>query len=338
MHTAAKIHTINVPDDPPALIGEHPLMERIEAIVRKVAATDATILILGESGTGKELVARAVHAYSDRADHAFVPVNCGAIPSELLESEMFGHERGAFTGAAAPRAGLFQLAHGGTIFLDEVAEMPPVLQVKLLRVLQEREVRPVGGDRATQVDVRVIAASNRDLASEVAAGRFREDLFYRLHVIPIAMPPLRERRSDIPLLVRHVLGRQNLKRRGRPVSVADDAMVHLREYDWPGNVRELENLIERLVILADEPIVRASHLPPAVRALVPERRPTRIVLGDAGLDLEVAVQEFEHGLIAQALRRTKGNKQAAARLLGLKRTTLVAKLRRRAHGDVEEVA
>ena len=337
MQTATKLHTINVPDDPPVLIGEHPLMERIETIVRKVAATDATVLILGESGTGKELVARAVHAYSDRADHAFVPVNCGAIPSELLESEMFGHERGAFTGAAAPRAGLFQLAHGGTIFLDEVAEMPPVLQVKLLRVLQDREVRPVGGDRGVQVDVRVIAASNRDLASEVAAGRFREDLFYRLHVIPIAMPALRERRSDIPLLIRHVLGKQNLKRRGRPVSVSDDAMVHLREYDWPGNVRELENLIERLVILADEPIVRASHLPPAVRALVSEHRPTRIALGEAGLDLDTAVQEFEHGLIAQALRRTKGNKQAAARLLGLKRTTLVAKLRRRAQGDVEEI-
>src|SRR5262245_31610084 len=227
MQTAAKIQTINVPDDRPVLIGEHPLMERIEAILRKVAATDATVLILGESGTGKELVARAVHALSARADHAFVPVNCGAIPSELLESEMFGHERGAFTGAAGPRAGLFQLATGGTIFLDEVAEMPPVLQVKLLRVLQDHEVRPIVGDRVLQVDTRVIAASNRDLAREVAAGRFREDLFYRLHVVPITMPALRERRSDIPLLVHHVLDRQNAKRRGRPVSVSDDAMVHL---------------------------------------------------------------------------------------------------------------
>jgi DNA-binding NtrC family response regulator len=338
MQTAARLQTINPPDDVPLLIGEHPLMERIGEVVRKVAATDATVLILGESGTGKELVARAVHALSDRAEHAFVPVNCGAIPSELLESEMFGHERGAFTGAAGPRAGLFQVAHGGTIFLDEVAEMPPALQVKLLRVLQDHEVRPIGGDRVVQGDARVIAASNRDLAREVAAGRFREDLFYRLHVVPITMPALRERRSDIPLLVRHVLDQQNSRRRGRPVSVSDDAMVHLREYDWPGNVRELENLLERLVILADEPIIRASHLPPALRALVPERRMMRITLGETGLDLDAAVQEFEHGLIAEALRRTKGNKQAAARLLGLKRTTLVAKLRRRAQGTGAEVA
>ncbi len=332
MQTTARLQTIDAQDEIPVLIGEHPLMKRIGVVVRKVAATGATVLILGESGTGKELVARALHAHSARADRAFVPVNCGAIPSELLESEMFGHERGAFTGAAGARAGLFQLAHDGTIFLDEVAEMPPVLQVKLLRVLQDHEVRPVGGDRSLQVDVRVIAASNKDLASEVAAGRFREDLFYRLHVIPITMPALRERRSDIPLLVRHVLDQHNLERRGRPVSVSDDAMVHLREYDWPGNVRELENLLERLVILADEPVIRASHLPPAIRALVPERGPTRIAVGEAGLDLDVAVQEFEHRLIAEALRRTKGNKQAAARLLGVKRTTLVAKLRRRAEG------
>jgi len=332
MQTAARLQTINPQDETPVLIGEHPLMRSVGEIVRKVAPTEATVLILGQSGTGKELVARAVHANSARGDRAFVPVNCGAIPSELLESEMFGHERGAFTGAAGARAGLFQLAHEGTIFLDEVAEMAPVLQVKLLRVLQDHEVRPIGGDRSVQVDVRVIAASNKDLASEVAAGRFREDLFYRLHVVPITMPALRERRSDIPLLVRHVLGQQNLKRHGRPVSVSDDAMVHLREYDWPGNVRELENLLERLVILADEPVIRASHLPPAIRALVPERGPTRLALGEAGLDLDTAVQEFEHRLIAEALRRTKGNKQAAARLLGVKRTTLVAKLRRRAEG------
>ena len=187
------------------LIGEHPLIQKITQLVRKVATTDATILIMGESGTGKELIARAVHALSPRVDRPFIPVNCGAIPAELLESEMFGHERGAFTGAIGQRAGMFQLANGGTIFLDEVGEMSATLQVKLLRVLQDREIRPVGADRVFKVDVRVLAASNKDLAAEVEEGNFREDLFYRLQVIPIVMPPLRERRSDIPLLTSHFL-------------------------------------------------------------------------------------------------------------------------------------
>src|SRR5438128_1081994 len=211
----------------------------------KVAVTDATILITGESGTGKELIARAIHSASPRTDRPFIAVNCGAIPAELLESEMFGHERGAFTGAIAQRAGMFQLAAGGTIFLDEVGEMSPVLQVKLLRVLQDREIRPVGADRAMKVDVRVVAASNKDLAQEVEHGRFREDLFYRLQVIPIVMPALRERRSDIPLLIRHFLEKHNRKRAGRPARLSEEAMVHLWEHDWPGNVRELENLLER---------------------------------------------------------------------------------------------
>src|SRR5439155_1057763 len=231
-------------------VAVHTLIQKIGLLVRKVAVTDATILIMGESGTGKELVARAIHAASPRADRPFIPVNCGAIPAELLESEMFGHERGAFTGAIGQRAGMFQLANGGTIFLDEVGEMSPTLQVKLLRVLQDREVRPVGADRVLKVDVRVIAASNKDLAAEVEEGNFREDLFYRLQVIPIVMPPLRERRSDIPLLTGHFLDKHNRKRSGRPARIAEEAMVHLWEYDWPGNVRELENLLERLVILS----------------------------------------------------------------------------------------
>jgi two-component system, NtrC family, response regulator AtoC len=328
MHSAAARLETTPADDRFPIIGDHPLMQRIGDMIRKVAHTDATVLLLGESGTGKELVARALHAQSERADGALVPVNCGAIPAELLESEMFGHERGAFTGAAGPRAGLFQLAHRGTIFLDEVAEMSQALQVKLLRVIQDREVRPVGGDRVVTVDVRVVAASNKDLAAEVAAGRFRDDLFYRLNVIPITMPSLRERRSDVPLLVRHFLAAHNRRRRGRPVSVSDDAMVHLREYDWPGNVRELENIIERLAILTEEPVIGTSQLPPAIRALAGPRGGVRITLDEHGLDLQAAVEEFQHRLIAEALRRTKGNKQAAARLLGLKRTTLVAKLRR----------
>ena len=313
----------------PPLIGEHPLIQRIGQLIKKVAPTEATILIMGESGTGKELVARAVHALSPRADRPFIPVNCGAIPAELLESEMFGHERGAFTGAVGQRAGMFQLANNGTIFLDEVGEMSPTLQVKLLRVLQDREVRPVGGDRSTRIDLRVVAASNKDLAAEVDAGRFREDLFYRLQVIPIVMPPLRDRRSDIPLLITHFLRRQNEKRAGTPIAISDEAMVHLWEYDWPGNVRELENLLERLVILCEEDRIELQHLPPQIRSLISEKKIPRPTLGDHGIDFNTAVEEFENRLIEEALRRTKGNKQAAARLLGLKRTTLVAKLRRR---------
>ncbi|HJQ84097.1 MAG TPA: sigma-54 dependent transcriptional regulator [Candidatus Binatia bacterium] len=313
----------------PYLIGEHSLIQKITMLVRKVASTDATILIMGESGTGKELVARAIHASSPRGDRPFIPVNCGAIPAELLESEMFGHERGAFTGAIGQRAGMFQLANGGTIFLDEVGEMNPTLQVKLLRVLQDREVRPVGADRTLRVDVRVIAASNKELALEVESGNFREDLFYRLQVIPIVMPPLRERRSDIPLLVRHFLEKHNRKRPGRPVDIAEEAMVHLWEYDWPGNVRELENLLERLVILSEDGRIEIDHLPPSIKSFISEKKIPRPTLGEDGLDLNSAVEEFENRLIEEALRRTKGNKQAAARLLGLKRTTLVAKLRRR---------
>jgi len=320
----------------PSLIGEHPLIMKIGQLVKKVAGTDATCLIMGESGTGKELVARAVHAHSGRVDRPFIPVNCGAIPSELLESEMFGHERGAFTGAIGARAGMFQLANGGTIFLDEVGEMSPALQVKLLRVLQDREIRPVGADRSFRVDLRVIAASNKDLAAEVDAGRFREDLFYRLQVIPIVMPPLRERRSDIPLLIRHFLEKHNRKRPGRPARISEEAMVHLWEHDWPGNVRELENLLERLVILSEDGLIEVPHLPSNIRSLISEKKIPRAALGDDGLDLNTAVEEFENRLIEEALRRTKGNKQAAARLLGLKRTTLVAKLRRRRGGAEED--
>jgi transcriptional regulator with PAS, ATPase and Fis domain len=317
------------PETYPYLIGEHPLIQKITLLVKKVAVTEATVLIMGESGTGKELVARAIHAASSRGERPFIPVNCGAIPAELLESEMFGHERGAFTGAIGQRAGMFQLANGGTIFLDEVGEMSPTLQVKLLRVLQDREVRPVGADRVLKVDVRVIAASNKELAAEVESGNFREDLFYRLQVIPIVMPPLRERRSDIPLLVRHFLEKHNKKRTGRPAEIAEEAMVHLWEYDWPGNVRELENLLERLVILSEDGRIELEHLPPSIRSFISEKKIPRPALGEDGLDLNSAVEEFENRLIEEALRRTKGNKQAAARLLGLKRTTLVAKLRRR---------
>jgi transcriptional regulator with PAS, ATPase and Fis domain len=312
--------------------GSHPVIEKILSICRRVGATDSTVLVMGESGTGKELIARFVHNHSRRNSNPFIAVNCGAIPSELLESEMFGHERGAFTGAVGSRMGLFQLANGGTIFLDEIGEMSSALQVKLLRVLQEREIRPVGADRTVKVDVRVIAASNRDLASEVEKGRFREDLFYRLQVIPIVVPPLRERRSDIPILVQHFLEKHNQQRAGQPCSISDDAMVHLWEYDWPGNVRELENLIERMVILSEDGVIRVEGLPPNIRSFISDKKIPRPTLTEEGIDLNQAVEEFEYRLIDEALRRTKGNKQAAARLLGLKRTTLVAKLRRKTSG------
>jgi transcriptional regulator with PAS, ATPase and Fis domain len=313
----------------PFLVGEHPLIEKVQALVAKLAATDTTVLISGESGTGKELAARALHVLSARASRPFLSINCGAIPGELLESELFGHERGAFTGATAARQGLLQLAHGGTVFLDEIAEMPPPLQVKLLRVLQDWEVRPVGADTAVKIDVRVIAATNKDLQRAMQLGMFREDLFYRLQVIPVDLPPLRERRADIPVLAAHFLAKQMQRCPDRPtIRISAVAMAQLWEYDWPGNVRELENLIERLVVLADDPVIGADDLPAEVRTFISEKRIPRLDLPEDGIDLNKAVLEFEHHLITEALRRTKGNKQAAARLLGLGRTTLVAKLHR----------
>jgi transcriptional regulator with PAS, ATPase and Fis domain len=307
-------------------------MMKILNISKRVAPTDSTVLLMGESGTGKELIARYVHNHSKRSGNPFIAVNCGAIPSDLLEAEMFGHERGAFTGAVGSRMGLFQLANGGTIFLDEIGEMMLPLQVKLLRVLQEREIRPVGAERTIKIDVRVIAASNRDLQSEVEKGRFREDLYYRLQVIPIVIPPLRERRSDIPMLVHHFLEKHNALRPSAAVRLTEEAMVHLWEYDWPGNVRELENLIERLVILSEDGVIKVDSLPTNIRSFISDKKIPRPTLTDEGIDLNQAVEEFEYRLIDEALRRTKGNKQAAARLLGLKRTTLVAKLRRKAAG------
>jgi len=312
-----------------ALIGEHPTIVKLRALIERVAAAGVTVLITGESGVGKEVVARAIHEISPRRNHAFVPVNCAAIPHELLESEMFGHERGAFTGASAPRHGLFSAADGGTIFLDEIGEMPLGLQVKLLRVLEDGLVRPVGSDHAAKVDARVIAASNNELAAAVEKHTFREDLFYRLGVVPIEIPPLRERRSDIPILAEHCLERIRTRNPGRALSITREAMVSLWSYDWPGNVRELENLIERLAILCDDSAIDTSILPPNLlaetRTPVP-RIPTTI--GPGGVNLNMLVRDLEGRLINEALKQTGGNKQAAAKLLGLKRTTFSAKFRR----------
>ena len=311
------------------LIGDHPTIVKLRALIERVAATDATVLITGESGSGKEIVAHAIHAQSARARRNFVPVNCAAIPHELLESEMFGHERGAFTGAAAPRHGLFATADGGTIFLDEIGEMPLQLQAKLLRVLEDGIVRPVGADRSVKIDARVIAASNHDLVAAVKRNAFREDLFYRLQVVPIVIPPLRERRSDIPILIGYFLDRMRQRLPGRDWTVTREAMVNLWSYDWPGNVRELVNMVERLVIMCEDSIIDMPLLPSNLVSgsrMAETRIPT--TLDENGINLNSLVHELEGRMINQALKQTGGNKQAAAKLLGLKRTTFAAKLRR----------
>jgi len=311
------------------LIGQHPTIVKLRQLIDRVARTEATVMISGESGTGKEVVARAIHMLSMRREHNFVPVNCAAIPHDLLESEMFGHERGAFTGASGHRQGLFAMANGGTLFLDEIGEMPPVLQAKLLRVLEDGIVRPVGSDRGFQVNARVIAATNSDLAIAVKRGAFREDLFYRLQVIPMTLAPLRERRSDIAVLIEHFLQKAHERMPGHNVTITREAMVALWSYDWPGNIRELENMIERLLIMCTDDVIDTEILPPNLTAgkrnaetQIPEK------LTDDGLDLNALVRELEGRLINEALKRTGGNKQAAAKLLGLKRTTFAAKLRR----------
>lgn len=242
------------------LIGSHPSIAKLRTLINRLAATDVTVVITGESGSGKEIVAREIHALSRRSVHHFVPVNCAAIPNELMESEMFGHKRGAFTGAALARPGLFSLADRGTIFLDEISEMPLQLQAKLLRVLEDGVVRAVGSDKAVHVDAHVIAATNVDLMTAVKTRKFREDLFYRLQVVPVLIPPLRERRSDIPLLVEFFLER-NRQRFDGQWTITGEAMVHLWSYGWPGNVRELENLIARLVILSEGPVIDVPQLP-----------------------------------------------------------------------------
>lgn len=303
-------------------------MQKIEVIARRVAATDATVLITDESGTSKELVARAIHNLGPRAAQPFVPVNCAALPEDLLESELFSHVRGAFTGALSTRVGMFQLAEGGTILLDEVGEMPVPLQAKLLRVLQNREVRPVGSDQSLSVNVRALASTNKDLQRKVEKAAFREDLFYLLQVIPIHLPPLRARRSDIPLLVRHFLEKNNQKY-GREIQIAEETLIYLWEYDWPGNVRELENLLECLVVLNETNVLTAYDLPSYIRSFISEKKLPHPQIHNGDVDLRQVLEQFESRLIEEALRRSNGNKSVAAQMLGLKRTTLVAKLRKK---------
>jgi DNA-binding NtrC family response regulator len=312
-----------------AMVGKSGPMQALYQLIETVANSTATVLITGETGTGKEMVARAIHQSSLRRQQKFVALNCGAIPETLLEAELFGHVRGAFTGAVGTRQGRVEQADKGTLFLDEVGTMPASLQMKLLRVLQEREFERIGDTRTIKVDVRVIAATNADLARMVKDGAFREDLFYRLNVVAVQLPPLRERSEDIPLLVARFIEKLQPASEGRdPIVVSQDAMRRLMASEWPGNVRQLENVIERALALGGgRRRIEVDDLPPDMRA---ETAPLTVAprLSDSGVDLPALVLEFERQLIDQALLRTDGNRGAAARLLGLKRTTLVEKLRR----------
>ena len=343
------------------IIGQSTTLAGVFKTLSKVAPTDSTVLVTGESGTGKELLVRALHANSNRANKPIVPINCGAIPKELLESELFGHEKGAFTHAIRSRAGRFELADGGTIFLDEIGEMDLSLQVKILRVLQEKEIERVGGSGIKKVDVRIVAATNRDLENEVKAGHFREDLYYRLNVIPLHLPPLRERGGDVILLARHFLTKFCEKKGRTPLDLAPKTVRILQAYSWPGNVRELENFMERLSILTDGNVVTPDDLPDKIlnqvadqdltedlaqapaeevvetaivsQASAPQstefRWPDLTDLEKLGLSLKDFLDTVETRIIDQALQKASGAKNQAAELLGLKRTTFIEKLKKR---------
>jgi DNA-binding NtrC family response regulator len=314
------------------IIGTSKAMMDVLSLVEKVSDTDSTILILGASGTGKEMIARAIHYNSARANNLLVPVNCGALPEDLLESELFGHVKGAFTGAIAPRSGRFELANHGSIFLDEVADMSPRLQVKLLRVLQEKEFEAVGSEKTIKVDARVIAATNKDLEEEVRKNTFREDLYYRLNVIPIKIPPVSERKEDIPLLLFHFIDKYNREKGRNIAGISDEALAILTDYPWPGNVREIENLVERLVVIKAEGMITLKDLPEKITrgGIQPETSHTATEQDrTVPADLKGAVEKLETEMIEKALDISSGNKEMAANLLGIKRTTLVEKIKRK---------
>jgi two-component system, NtrC family, response regulator AtoC len=330
------------------IIGDSPGIADLYAVLERVADTPTTVLITGESGTGKELVARALHEHSGRKDKPFIKVNCAAIPKELIESELFGYERGAFTGAVSSKPGRFELANGGTLFLDEIGEIPIEMQVKLLRALQESEFERVGGIKTIRVDVRLVAATNRDLKKLIAAGTFREDLFYRLNVVPIRLPALRERASDIPLLVEHFLTKFNDRLKKHVTGVEPEALDVLGAYAWPGNIRELENVTERAVLFCDAQKLRVDDLPPEVRGGTPTTPPAHVTDADlqaalaseGGLKehVKVAMSRLERELVSRALQQTNGNVTHAARLLKISRKGLQLKmkelgLREPANGD-----
>ncbi|MBI5428635.1 MAG: sigma-54-dependent Fis family transcriptional regulator [Nitrospinae bacterium] len=333
------------------IIGKSPAIQEVFEIVKKAAASDSTVIVFGESGTGKELIARALHFNSQRNDNPFVTVNCGAIPHDLLESELFGYEKGAFTGAMHTRVGRLELADRGTLFLDEIGDMPLALQVKLLRVLAEQEIDRIGGSKSIKIDVRIVAATHRNLEQEIQNGKFREDLFYRLNVIPIHMPPLRERKTDIPLLANYFLETFNKKRNKSVKGINGQAMDILVNYPWPGNIRELANYIERMVVLSANSVLTPRDLPEkaigsapkeiqdALQEPEPSGDPSEMLrqsmtrsffigLPEEGINLKQAVEDFERELIMEALERTDWVKNKAAILLGLNRTTLVEKLKK----------
>jgi DNA-binding NtrC family response regulator len=325
LRDANAILTSEVGDRYGAIIGESPQIRSVLDVARRAAPSGATVLLLGESGTGKEVVARAVHRWSHRASQPFVVINCVALSEELLESELFGHEKGAFTGAHQQKRGKLELAHGGTVFLDEIGDIRPALQAKLLRVLQDQTFERVGGTRPIRSDIRFVAATNRDLRAAVRDGLFRLDLYYRLDVVSITLPPLRERAGDVPALAQHFLERHRRELKRELTGITPDALACLRRYSWPGNVRELENVIERATVLAEGPEITARDLPAELREAG--------AAGGDGLAREpartyhAAVEEFKRGLIASTLRKTGGNRTRAARLLGLQRTYLARLIR-----------
>ncbi|OGK97372.1 MAG: hypothetical protein A3E31_15980 [Candidatus Rokubacteria bacterium RIFCSPHIGHO2_12_FULL_73_22] len=306
------------------IVGTHPAMQKLFRLIGQVARTTATVLVTGESGTGKELIARAIHRQGPRRDKPFVPVNPAAVAETLIESELFGHEKGAFTGAYQRKLGKLELAQGGSLFLDEIGMLKAELQAKLLRVLQEREIERVGGTRAIKIDVRVIAATNVDLKQAVARGAFREDLYYRLNVVPIEVPPLRERIEDLPLLVEHFVRQYGQQFGKRVQGLSPEALTALSEYRWPGNVRELQNVVERCVVLADGPLIGLNDLP--LDVLLPDHR--LLVRKADRLPLKDATEAFEHQIVLQVLERVKGNQSEAARILGVHRNSLKRLLER----------
>jgi DNA-binding NtrC family response regulator len=325
---------LNAPVYMSSIVGRNRLVHRLLEVVRSVAPSEANCLIVGENGTGKELVANAIHGLSHRAKGPFIKVNCAAIPAELIESELFGHRKGAFTGAIADREGLLEQANGGSLLLDEIAETPVHLQAKLLRVLQEREYRPVGGDRMLPLDVRVICATNVDVEKAVAEKRLREDLYFRINTITMKVPALRERTDDIPLLCEHFLDKLRKRyERDAPRSIAPAALHHLVRYHWPGNVRELENVIERCVILTKEDDIQPETLPEAVRTATRD-----VDFSGTPLPAHLTLEEIERLAVLQTLHHTRWNKQEAAQILGLYRPTLYAKMKRHAIEDPRRAA
>lgn len=314
------------------IVGNSAEVTKVKDLIAQVATHDASVLIYGESGTGKELIARNIHALSNRNNEPFIAINCGAIPADLLESELFGHEKGAFTGAVAIRQGRFELANNGTIFLDEIGDMPLLMQVKLLRVLQEKTFERVGGNKTLQTNVRVIAATNQDLSQRIAEQQFREDLYYRLNVFPIQVPALRDRQEDIPLLVEHIL--LNLAQKMPICTFSTNAMQKLLEYKWPGNIRELINLLERICIMYPEQTITAAQLPNDLQRAkhslfsLDEVIMVKPDLSASGFDLKQHLEAIEVALINEALQKAQGVVATAARILGIRRTTLIEKMRK----------